>query len=67
MRDAAMRRWYNIIVGLEFGLLAAGAALLGAAGLTEWIAVCGYALALVCTSYRCRASFATCSSSRSGY
>jgi hypothetical protein len=39
MRDAAVRRRYNIIVGLEFAILAAGAALLGATGLTRWIIV----------------------------
>lgn len=39
MGDAAVRRRYNIIVGLEFGLLAAGAAVLGVTGLTLWITV----------------------------
>lgn len=39
MRDAAVRRRYNIIVGVEFGGLAVGAALLSAVGLAEWVAV----------------------------
>lgn len=39
MRDAAVRRRYNIIVGAEFALLAAGAALLSAVGLAHWIPV----------------------------
>jgi hypothetical protein len=33
------RRRYSLIVGLEFGLLGAGAAVLGATGLYRWIAV----------------------------
>jgi hypothetical protein len=36
--DPAVRRRYGIIVGLEFGLLGAGAALLGATGHYQWIA-----------------------------
>jgi len=37
--DPAVRRRYGIIVGLEFGLLGAGAAVLGATGLYQWIPV----------------------------
>ena len=37
--DPAVRRRYGIIVGLEFGLLGAGAAVLGATGLSQWISV----------------------------
>ena len=37
--DPAVRRRYGIIVGLEFGLLGAGAAALGATGLYQWIPV----------------------------
>jgi hypothetical protein len=37
--DPAVRRRYGIIVGLEFGLLGAGAALLGATGHYQWISV----------------------------
>jgi hypothetical protein len=37
MSDAAVRRRYAIIVGLEFGLLGAGAAILGATGQYRWI------------------------------
>jgi hypothetical protein len=37
--DPAVRRRYGIIVGLEFGLLGAGAAVLGATGLSQWIPV----------------------------
>ena len=39
MSDAAVRRRYGIIVGLEFGLLGAGAAGLGATGHSQWIPV----------------------------
>jgi hypothetical protein len=39
MSDPAVRRRYGIIVGLEFGLLGAGAAVLGATGLYQWISV----------------------------
>ena len=35
MADPAVRRRYSIIVGLEFGLLGAGAAVLGATGLAS--------------------------------
>jgi hypothetical protein len=37
--DPAVRRRYGIIVGLEFGLIGAGAAVLGATGLYQWIPV----------------------------
>ena len=37
--DPAVRRRYGIIVGLEFGLLGAGAAALGATGHYQWIPV----------------------------
>ena len=37
MTDPAVRRRYSIIVGLEFGLLGAGAAVLGATGQDRWI------------------------------
>jgi hypothetical protein len=39
MRDARVRRRYNATVATEFVLVGAGAAILGAAGLAEWIAV----------------------------
>lgn len=39
MSDPAVRRRYGIIVGLEFSLLGAGAAVLGATGHYRWIAV----------------------------
>ena len=39
MSDRAVRRRYSIIVGLEFGLLGAGAAGLGATGHSQWIPV----------------------------
>jgi hypothetical protein len=39
MADPAVRRRYGIIVGLEFGLLGAGAAVLGVAGGSRWIPV----------------------------
>jgi len=39
MADRVTRRRYSIIVGLEFGLLGAGAAILGAAGQYRWIPV----------------------------
>jgi hypothetical protein len=39
MRDPAVRQRYNAVVGAEFGLLGIGAVILGATGLTEWIAV----------------------------
>jgi hypothetical protein len=39
MTDPAVRRRYSIIVGLEFGLLGAGAAALGAAGHYQWVPV----------------------------
>ena len=39
MADPVARRRYSIIVGLEFGLLGAGAAVLGATGQYRWIAV----------------------------
>jgi hypothetical protein len=35
--DPAVRRRYGIIVGLEFGLLGAGAAVLGVTGLYQWV------------------------------
>jgi len=37
MAEPAVRRRYSIIVGLEFGLLGAGAAVLGATGQQQWI------------------------------
>ena len=37
--DLAVRRRYSIIVGLEFGLLGVGAAVLGATGHYQWIPV----------------------------
>jgi hypothetical protein len=37
--DPAVRRRYAIIVGLEFGLLGAGAAVLGVTGLYQWVPV----------------------------
>ena len=37
MADPAVRRRYSIIVGLEFGLLGAGAAVLGTTGQDRWI------------------------------
>jgi hypothetical protein len=39
MADPVVRRRYSLIVGLEFGLLGAGAAVLGATGQYRWIAV----------------------------
>lgn len=39
MTDPAVRRRYSIIVGLEFGLLGAGAAVLGVTGHSQWIPV----------------------------
>jgi hypothetical protein len=39
MADPVARRRYGLIVGLEFGLLGAGAAVLGAIGQSRWIAV----------------------------
>jgi hypothetical protein len=39
MSDPAVRRRYSIIVGLEFGLLGAGAAVLGLAGQHQWVSV----------------------------
>jgi DNA-binding PadR family transcriptional regulator len=39
MSDPAVRRRYSIIVGLEFGLLGTGAAVLGATGQQQWIPV----------------------------
>jgi hypothetical protein len=39
MADPGVRRRYSIIVGLEFGLLGAGAAVLGATGQARWIPV----------------------------
>ncbi len=39
MRDRAVRRRYGIVVGLEFALLGAGAAVLAISGLTPWIPV----------------------------
>ena len=37
--DPAIRRRYGIIVGLEFGLLGAGAGILGGTGYSQWIPV----------------------------
>ena len=39
MADPEARRRYSIIVGLEFGLLGAGAAVLGATGQYRWTPV----------------------------
>jgi hypothetical protein len=39
MADPVVRRRYSIIVGLEFGLLGAGAAVLGTTGQDRWIPV----------------------------
>ena len=39
MTDPAVRRRYSVIVGLEFGLLGACAAVLGATGQARWIPV----------------------------
>ncbi len=39
MTDPAVRRKYSVIVGLEFGLLGAGAAVLGVTGQYQWIPV----------------------------
>jgi hypothetical protein len=39
MSDPSVRRRYGIIVGLEFGLLGAGAAVLGVAGQYQWVPV----------------------------
>jgi hypothetical protein len=39
MSDPAVRRRYSIIVGVEFGLLGAGAAVLGVTGHYQWVAV----------------------------
>ena len=39
MSDPAIRRRYSVIVGLEFGLLGAGAAVLGATGHYQWVPV----------------------------
>jgi hypothetical protein len=39
MSDPAVRRRYSIIVGLEFGVLGAGAALLELTGLGQWVSV----------------------------
>ena len=39
MADPVVRRRYSLIVGVEFGLLGAGAAVLGATGQYRWIAV----------------------------
>jgi hypothetical protein len=39
MTDPVVRRRYSIIVGLEFGLLGAGAAVLGTTGQDRWIPV----------------------------
>ena len=39
MSDPAVRRRYGILVGLEFGLLGAGAAVLGVTGLYQWVPV----------------------------
>jgi hypothetical protein len=39
MSDPVVRRRYGIIVGLEFGLLGAGAAVLGVTGLYLWVPV----------------------------
>lgn len=38
MSDPAVRRRYGVIVGAEFGLLGAGAAVLGATGQYRWVA-----------------------------
>jgi len=37
--DPVVRRRYSVIVGLEFGLLGAGAAVLGVTGHYQWVAV----------------------------
>jgi hypothetical protein len=37
--DPVVRRRYSVIVGLEYGLIGAGAALLGVTGQYQWIAV----------------------------
>ena len=37
MSDPVARRRYNVIVGLEFGLLGAGAAVLGVTGHYQWV------------------------------
>jgi hypothetical protein len=37
VNDPVVRRRYNVIVGLEFGLLGAGAAVLGATGQYQWV------------------------------
>jgi hypothetical protein len=39
MTDPAVRRRYSVIVGLEFGLLGAGAAVLGVTGHYQWVPV----------------------------
>jgi hypothetical protein len=39
MSDPVVRRRYGIVVGLEFGLLGAGAAVLGVTGLYQWAPV----------------------------
>jgi hypothetical protein len=39
MTDPVVRRRYSIIVGLEFGLLGAGAAVLGVTGHNQWVPV----------------------------
>jgi hypothetical protein len=39
MSDPAVRRRYSVIVGLEFGLLGAGAAVLGVTGQYQWVPV----------------------------
>jgi hypothetical protein len=39
MHDPAVRHRYNVVVGAEVGLLGVGALVLGATGLSEWIAV----------------------------
>jgi hypothetical protein len=39
MADPVARRRYSLIVGVEFGLLGAGAAVLAATGQYRWIAV----------------------------
>ena len=39
MSDPAVRRRYSIVVGLEFGLLGAGAAVLGVTGHYQWVPV----------------------------
>jgi hypothetical protein len=39
MTDPAVRRRYSVIVGLEFGLLGAGAAVLGVTGRYQWVPV----------------------------